>query len=64
MKLGETDSKVQEKLTSAVDALVAKYLDGYPIYTLDQSDLKQAVAGRLLKGIAVKNDSLFVTFGV
>jgi len=63
-KLGDTDLKHQEKMMFMINAVVSEYLDGYPIYTLNQSDLKQAVTGKLLKQIAVKKESLIVTLGV
>ncbi len=64
MEVSDPYFQNKEKLKSAINSIVSNYLDGYPVYTLNQSNIKEYIKGKLIKKIVVKNDSLIVTFGV
>lgn len=52
------------KLSAIVSSVIKNYIDGFPIYTLKQSDFKQNLAKMLLKNITVQGDSLCITLGI
>ena len=52
------------KLSAAILNIIKNYIDGYPIYTLKQSDFKQNLAKMLLKRITIIGDSLCITIGI
>jgi hypothetical protein len=52
------------KLSAIISSVIKNYIDGFPIYTLKQSDFKQNLAKMLLKNITVQDDSLCITIGI
>ncbi len=44
--------------------IVNDYLDGYPVYCLDQTDFKENLGKLLIKGVRVQGNNLVVALGV
>jgi uncharacterized protein DUF1439 len=54
----------QDKLKAGILKVVNNYLDGYPVYRLNQDDYKQNLGKVLLKSVRVKGDNVLVDLGL
>lgn len=54
----------EDEVMAAATVAAKEFLNDYEVYRLDQSDYKQALAGLLIKDVAVRGGALRITLGL